>query len=71
MVQRRGRCGGGRYIAVDELRHFSGGDVVDEGEGRQEENGCRTVLWWVGLVGRKRQVGGGEHEFLIYTMTIS
>ncbi len=45
VVQRHGCCGGGRYIVVDELRHCSGGDVVDEGEGREEENGCRPVLW--------------------------
>lgn len=44
MVQRHRCCGGRRYIVVDELRHFSGGDMVDKGEGREEENGCRTVL---------------------------
>ena len=55
-------------MVVDELGNCSGGDVVDEGEGREEENGCGTMLWWVGLVGGKGHVGGGEHEFLLYTM---
>lgn len=32
-------------MLVDELRYCSGGDVVDEGEGREEENGCWTMLW--------------------------
>lgn len=52
-VGQRGGCGGGGgYVVVDELGHGVGGDVVDEGEGGEEENGCGAVLWWVGLVGR-------------------
>lgn len=58
-------------MVVDEPRHCSGGDVIDKGEGREEEDGCRTVLWRVGLVGGKGQVGGGEHQFLLYTMIVS
>lgn len=52
-------------MVADELRDGSWGDIVDEGEGWEEENGCRTMLGWVRLVGGKGQVGGGEHEFLL------
>lgn len=32
-------------MVVDEVGYGSGGDVVDEGEGGEEENGCGTVFW--------------------------
>ena len=51
VVQRGGCCGGGGYVVVDELGHGVGGDVVDEGEGGEEEDARGTVLWWVGFVG--------------------
>lgn len=58
-------------MVADELRDGSWGDIVDEGEGWEEENGCRTMLGWVRLVGGKGQVGGGEHEFLLYIIILS
>ena len=64
VIEGHRRCGGGRDVIVDELRYCSGSDAVDESEGGEEENGGRTMLWWIGLVGGKGQVGGGEHEFL-------
>ena len=58
-------------MVVDELRHRRWGDVVDEGEGREEKNGRGTVLWGVGFVGGQWQIRGGEHEFLICTIIVS
>lgn len=52
-----GGCGGGGGDVVGyEVGDCGGGDVVDEGEGGEEEDGCGAVGGWRGLVG----VGGGE-----------
>lgn len=42
----------------DELWDCGGGDVVDESEGGEEEDGCGAVFWWDGLVGGEGEVGG-------------
>ena len=54
-------------MVVDELGYGGGGDVVDEGEGGKEEDGCGTVVWRGAVIGGKGHVGGGEHEFLFIT----
>ena len=58
-------------MVVDELRYRRWGDVVDEGEGGEEKNGRRTVLWWIGFVGGQGQIRGGEHEFLLCIKIVS
>lgn len=55
-VEGRGCCGGWGDVVVYELGDCGGGDVVDEGEGGEEEDGCGAVGGWRGLVG----VGGRE-----------
>ena len=71
VVQGRGCCGGGGNVVVYELGYCGWGDVVDESEGGEEEDGCWTVVWWVGVMGGKGHVGGGEHEFLLDAVTVS
>ena len=59
------RCGSracGIDVSPDKIGHSRGGDVVDKGEGWEEEDcgwGCcgRVVV----MLGRKRHVRGGEH----------
>ncbi len=60
-----GGCGGGVDVVTDEGGDCGWGDVIDEGEGGEEEDGC-----WSGgggvvvvIIG-EGQVRGGEHEFL-------
>ena len=68
MLEGGGCCGGGGDVVGDEMGYCGWGDVVDEGEGGEEEDGCWTMLWCVGLVRGKRHVGGGKHEFLLCTV---
>lgn len=40
------------------------GDVVDVGEGGEEEDGCWVVGLGVVVSGWEGEIGGGQHEFL-------
>ena len=42
-----GGCGGAVYIVGYEVGDGGGGDVVDVGEGREEEDSCWLVRGWV------------------------
>jgi len=66
-----GGCWGGVDVVADEVGDCGWGDVVDEGEGGEEEDGC-----WSGgggvvvVVIGEGQVGGGEHEFLDWHLAL-
>lgn len=54
-----GCCGGWGDMGGYEVRDCGGCDVVDKGEGREEEDGCGAVFWWGRIVeGGKGEVGG-------------
>ena len=68
-MERRGGCGSGIDVLMDEVRDSGRGDVVDEGESWEEEDRCRGCSRRVIVVViGEGHVGGGQHEFLDFPL---